>query len=298
MKGVAQSEALLQQLVYTITEEPGIRRAQITEVGKPSTVIDQLVVDKPLAREDVYGYSLRPALGRDKGISWGGDDSQAHVAGQLQEVSAERVRLAGRSTATGAKANLPSFSIWLEQSDDTRPGGAKYALNLFQWNGGGTSGGAAIRSTYGSTPLRSITTNGANVYRFELDDARPWRAYMPDPTQLVVELGGDPRATSDRVAVTAPKPADAANAGQQLQLTGSARVFEANVSWRLLDTSGTAVASGNFNTSLGSSAVWGTFDTLIPLPADVRGNLTLELFEASARDGSPQGVIQIPLAVR
>lgn len=299
VKGATQSEALLQQLVYTITEEPGIRRAQITEVGKPSTVIDQLVVDKPLAREDVYGYSFRPALGRDKGISWGGDDSQPHVAGQLQEVSAEHVRLAGRSTATGAKANLPSFSIWLEQSDDTKPGGAKYALNLlFQWNGGGTSGGAAITSTYGSTPLRAITTNGTNVYRFELDDARPWRAYMPDPTQLVIELGGDPRATSDRIAVTAPKPADAVNAGQQLQLTGSARVFEANVSWRLLDTSGTAVASGHFNTSLGSSAVWGMFDTLIALPANVRGNLTLELFEASARDGSPQGVIQIPLAVR
>ena len=298
-RGSAQSLALLQQLVYTITEEPGIRRALITETGKPNAVIDQLVVDKPLAREDVYGYSFRPALGKENGISGGGDDSQSHVAAQLQEVAATYVRLAGRSTATGAKANLPSFSIWLEQSYDPNPGGGKYALNLlFQWNGGGTSGGASNTATYGSTPLRAITTNGTNVYRFELDDARPWRAYMPDPTQLVVEFGGDPRATSDRIAVSVPKAGDALSAGQQLQLTGSARVFEANVSWRLVDSTGKSVATGHFNASLGSSAVWGTFDTRIALPSNVRGNVTLELFEASAKDGSPQGVVQIPLTVR
>ena len=298
VKGAAQSHALLQQLVYTITEEPGIRRARITEVGKSSTVIDQLLVDKPLAREDVYGYSFTSAIGKDRGITWGGDDSQDHVAAQLQEVFASGVTLAGRST-TGAKTNLPSFSIWLEQSDDTKPGGGKYALNLvFQWNGGGTSGGAANTATYGLTPLRAITSNGTNTYRFELDDARPWRAYMPDPTQLVVEFGGDPRAVSDRIAVSAPKAGDPVNAGQQLQLTGSARVFEANVSWRLVDSTGKAVANGHFNASLGSSAVWGTFDTRIAVPSNVRGNFTLELFEASAKDGSPQGVVQIPLAVR
>ena len=55
VSGSAQSQALLQQLVYTITEEPGIRRALITEKGKPNAVIDQLVIDKPLSREDVFG---------------------------------------------------------------------------------------------------------------------------------------------------------------------------------------------------------------------------------------------------
>src|SRR5207245_10329306 len=111
-------------------EEPGIRRAQIVDVGKSSTAIDQLVVDKPLAREDVYGYSFTPALGKDNGISRSGGDSLAHVTAQLQEGSAGRATLAGRSTATGAKVNLPSFSIWLEQSDDRKPGGGKAARNL------------------------------------------------------------------------------------------------------------------------------------------------------------------------
>src|SRR5206468_7845114 len=60
--GSAQSLALLQQLVYTITEEPGVQRALITEKGKPNAVIDQLVVDKPLSREDGFGYTSRGTI--------------------------------------------------------------------------------------------------------------------------------------------------------------------------------------------------------------------------------------------
>jgi hypothetical protein len=305
VKGAAQTNALLQQLVYTITEEPGIRRALITETGKPNAVIDQVVLGAPLTREDVFGYAVRAPVGKDWGISWGGDDSLAHVGGALESVDpgAARVIIGGRSVDTRAKTNLPSFSIWLE-SDDTKPATGKYALNLqFQWNGGGSSSGGAYTSTYSESPLRSITADalpgtGVSVYRFELDDARPWRAYMPDKTQLVIEIGGDPRSTSERISVTAPKPGDVASSGAPLHLTGSARVFEANVNWRLLDSASKEVASGHFNASLGSSAVWGTFDTRITLPANVRGNLTLELFEASPKDGSAQGLVRIPLTVR
>jgi hypothetical protein len=151
---------------------------------------------------------------------------------------------------------------------------------------------------FDQTPLRAVTTNGNNIFRIELDDARPWRVGFISQTNVQIEIGGDPRATSDRIAVTAPKPGDTTNSGSGLRLLGSARVFEANVVWRLLDSAGKVVANGHFLTSLGSSAVWGTFATSIPMPANVRGNLTLELYEASARDGSPQGVVQIPLSVR
>ena len=48
----------------------------------------------------------------------------------------------------------------------------------------------------------------------------------------------------------------------------------------------------------GSGPLWGTFDTRIAIPTSVTGNVTLEVFEASAKDGSPQGVTQIPLTVR
>jgi hypothetical protein len=302
VRGSAQSLALVQQLVYTITEEPGIRRALITEKGKPNAVIDQLVLDKPLSREDVFGYSFIGAVGKAQGISWGGDDSVAHVGARMLAAVSDGTRAAitleGRGP-NGAVANLPSFDAWLEQSDDTTKIGAKYTLYVqLQWNGGGNSNGAADVTMFEQTPLKAVTTNGNNVFRIELDDARPWRVYMPSQTQVVIEIGGDPRATSDRIAVTAPKPGAIANSGADLTLTGSARVFEANVVWRVLDSTGKVAANGHFNASLGSSAVWGTFNTRIAMPANVRGNLTLELYEASPKDGSAQGVVQIPLSVR
>jgi hypothetical protein len=309
VRGSAQSLGLMQQLVYTATEEPGIRRVLITQNGGTPATIDQLRVTQPLAREDVFGYSTRGSIGQDQGITWGGDDTLGPVGLELTSVVSDgsTVRLAfeGRKRdATNAKAPLPSFTISLEQDSETgRPsavdGGAKFALTVAsQWNCACSSGGVAGTTIYEQTPLRAITSNGNTAYRIAIDDARPWRAYMPSASQLVIEIGGDPRATSDRIAVTAPKPGAIANSGADLTLTGSARVFEANVVWRLLDSTGKVAANGHFLTSLGSSAVWGTFNTRIPMPANVRGNLTLEVYEVSAKDGSAQGVVQIALSVR
>jgi hypothetical protein len=309
IRGGAQSLAALQQLVYTATEEPGIRRVLMTQNGGGSATIDQLVVDKPLSREDVFGYTSRGSIGIAQGISLAGDDTLGAVGADLTKVVADgsTVRLtfegSNRAGQTGP-ANLPSFTISLDEDSETsRPSavaaGAKYALTVaFQWNCTCSSGGAGGATIYDQTPLRAITSNGSTAYRIAIDDARPWRAFMPSRSQLVIEIGGDPRATSDRIAVTAPKPGAIANSGADLTVTGSARVFEANVVWRVLDSTGKVVANGHFLTSLGSSAVWGTFNTRISMPANVRGNLTLELYEASARDGSAQGVVQIPLAVR
>jgi immunoglobulin-like protein involved in spore germination/sporulation and spore germination protein len=299
VRGTARSLAALEQLVYTATEEPGIHRVLFTQNGGKRVVIDQLVVDRPLAREDVFGYTSRGSLGKDNGITYGGDDSLAHAGGQIVGVvsdgTAASITIAGRSE-TGASANLPSGVIWLEQADDTALTNGKYALYVqLQWNGGGRSGGAAGLTVYDSTPLRSVSTDGSSVFRIELDDARPWRAYMPSKTQLVVEIGGDPRTTSDRIAATAPKPGDRVSGS--IRVTGAARVFEANVAWRLVDASGKTLANGHFLASLGSSALWGTFDTSLAIPSGAHGNVMLELLEVSPKDGTDQGVVAIPLTI-
>jgi hypothetical protein len=309
IRGSAQSLAALQQLVYTATEEPGIRRVLITQNDGGPATIDQLLVNKALTREDVFGYTGRGPIGATQGITWSGNDTLGPVGAELTSVTSDgstvRLSFEGRNrNSQNTLANLPSFTISLDQDSETsRPsavaGGAKYAVTMaFQWNCQCSSGGAAGATIYDQTPLRAITSNGNTAYRIAIDDARPWRAYMPDESRLVVEIGGDPRSTSDRIAVTAPKPGDIVNSGANLTLTGSARVFEANVVWRLLDSTSKVVANGHFLTSLGSSAMWGAFNTRIAMPAGVRGNVTLEVFEASAMDGSPQGIVQIPLAVR
>jgi len=114
-------------------------------------------------------------------------------------------------------------------------------------------------------------------------------------------VGGDPRTTSDRISVTTPKPGDRVPGGaqfaQSVRIAGAARVFEATVSWRVRDSAGKIVASSHFNASLGSSALWGTFDSGFAVPASVHGNITLEVYEVSPKDGSEQGLVQIPLSV-
>jgi hypothetical protein len=304
----SHTEALgiLQQLVYTATEEPGIRRVLFTQNGGQPLSIGDIKVDKPLAREDVFGYSATGPIGKDSGISWGGNDSLPHIGGQLVgpivDGTTARLTIAGRSAESGARAELPSFTLRLAPSDDTIAREAKYRLSLLlQWNGGGASGGAAGTTIYDQTPLRAITSNGNNSFEFELDDARPWRAYMPDKTQVVIEIGGDPRATSDRISVTEPKPGDRTPGGAQfaqtVRLVGAARVFEANVSWRVRDSSGKIVATSRFNASLGNASLWGTFDNGFAVPASVHGNITLEVYEVSPKDGSDQGLVAIPLTV-
>ena len=54
---------------------------------------------------------------------------------------------------------------------------------------------------------------------------------------------------------------------------------------------------GEFRQGLGSSALWGTFDSGFSIPAGVHGNVTLEVYEVSPKDGSEQGLVQIPLSV-
>jgi hypothetical protein len=135
-----------------------------------------------------------------------------------------------------------------------------------------------------------------------LDDARPWRAFvLQNPLRLVIDIGGPTRSVSDRIAVYRAQPSAATPVCSNtcdVQLSGAARVFEANVVWRVKETAGKVIAKGQFLASLGSSPVWGTFDTSIQVPSTFRGNATLEVYEASAKDGSEQGLVQIPLVIR
>ena len=294
--GSAQSQALLQQLVYTITEEPGVRRALITEKGKPNAVIDQLLVDKPLSREDVSGYAavkLSDSISEDGAVG----------AGLSYTTSSDKLAPGlTRFVVTAQAAETPRFTVQAAKLDDTAQGAGKYVLSV---QVGGVNEKVGLE-TFDSSPLRGINTStnvatgtgsGVTTYALLLDDLRPWRVFtLSNPTRVVVDIGGAPQYVSDRIAVYQLLPGPTGT--REVQVTGAARVFEASVSWRLKDQAGREVASGHFLASLGSSAVWGTFDARIAIPATLTGPGTLELFEASAKDGTPQGLVQIQLGVR
>jgi hypothetical protein len=305
VQGSAQSFALLQQLVYTITEEPGIKRALITETGKPHAVIDQLVVDKPLAREDVSGYVGSQGSGPASTITSGGTATRGLTLATSYSVDAVAPGLA-RFVVTltgpdGAAATLPSFSAYLDRTEQPDFGKASIYLEL----------GAEPNPTTGVTvvdrsPLRAIRAVngfgspiqvGGPAFVLGLDDARPWRVFtLSNPTRIVVDIGGAPPATSDSVAVYSPRPGD--TTGRTVTVRGAARAFEANVAWRIKDSANRIVASGNTTASLGTSALWGTFQTTVTIPANVSGNVTLEMFWPSPKDGADMGLVQVPLAMR
>jgi len=90
-----------------------------------------------------------------------------------------------------------------------------------------------------------------------------------------------------------------------VRTTGSARAFEATVSWQAMtQTAGgstTSLGQGSFMTSAGAPE-FGTFDqTLVlsstasePIPA---GTATLRIFITSMKDGSQQDIVDIPLTL-
>jgi hypothetical protein len=311
VRGSAQSQALLQQLVYTITEEPGIRRALITEKGKPNATIDQIVIDKPLSREDVFGYDdpAKPDKIEDDGTGQTAEIADWRASVDELAPGLGRFVLEFKPPAT----STPSFVATLERPvQETVTADGKWIIRINMpdalWNQpAGQAFQCCPTKVVGKTPIiqteaypltANPPTNG--IYRgvgfaIILDDARPWRVFtLANPARIIVDVGGPTQSVSDRVAVYQPRAG--ATVTRDLQLTGASRTFEANVNWRLLDSTGREVASGTFMG--GAGPLWGAFDTRIAIPTSVNGNVTLEVFEASARDGSPQGVVQIPLTVR
>lgn len=322
VRGAARSTALLQQLVYTATEEPGIRRVLFTQDGGKRAVIDQLVLDRPLTREDVFGYTTSRGSERI-------DSDEAPVSATLTtSISVDdligtpvvstavvpalaRFTVEVRPTGTAPEGRwIPAFTAAMRQAGEAREAiDGKWILTLTVPNaraateGFSLSGpGVAVRQV-DRTPVRSIyqiqrgLAGSGVVYEIGLDDARPWRAtVLHDPVRIVVDIGGHPQAVSDSVAVYVPLPGN--EVGREIRFTGLARAFEANVSWRLRASTGAVVERGNTTASIGTSALWGAFGATARVPTGISGNVTLEVFWASPRDGSDVGVVVVPLRIR
>ena len=81
--------------------------------------------------------------------------------------------------------------------------------------------------------------------------------------------------------------------GDSLTVRGIARVFEAAVSWRLTDKRGKEKKRGFVTAAIGGPD-WGYFSFEVPAEYQQAG-YRLHVYEASAKDGTPINVIEIPL---
>src|SRR5207248_9740409 len=112
--------------------EPGVRRVVITQRTKPA-VIDQFIVDKPLSREDVFGYAN--AAKPDK-INDGGMGALGEIADWRASVDQVAPGL-GRFVVEfkpqpGAPANsTPNFVVQLERpASEKRQEDGKWVLRI------------------------------------------------------------------------------------------------------------------------------------------------------------------------
>jgi hypothetical protein len=313
---------LIQEIVYTATEEPGVRDVVVTANGKPTTV--KLAPDAnpanwqgvtpmmdALSREDVLPYRVGTPMsgsfggGLDKNVSatsrWSVDDVSPGLARFVVEL-------------TGVDAAEPKVDVQASANDEAaQPDLGKQVLRL-------TVHGISIpegSTVVDKTPLRSILVShepgSATTVHFALglDDLRPWRvALLANPARIVVDIGGPTANVTPNLALyslltqcpagASPGVAGSGCAhvsGRTFQLQGAARAFEAHVPWRMRNVSGQVVASGSMTASIGTSAYWGLFDTTATAPAGYSGEATLDVFLTSARDGSITEMVSIPIFV-
>ena len=317
----SESRGLYQQLVYTITDDPEIRRALIKEKGKTEAVIGTLSITQPATREDVAGYTFNgtrtptivgdgtqvPEELTDFGVAIDSDIQTRGFVGTEAGLGRVGVDLRATESVPGGRLD-PRFTATLERCDPSSCDGGKWTLAVTLPDVTWPAGRPAYAQTFDRSPIRSVRAaefqGGAVAIAIRLDDARPWRV-ATEPTgtgtaRLYIDIGGTSADVNENIAVYLPVPEQGAGdraTGCTCQVRGAARVFEGNIGWRVRDGNGREVARGNAKASRGTGPVWGMFAATVTIPPGVAGQVSIEVFSLSPRDGSEQDVIRIPVTV-
>jgi hypothetical protein len=97
-------------------------------------------------------------------------------------------------------------------------------------------------------------------------------------------------------AIVVDEPTSGATASSPIEVSGTADVFEATVSYRLLDENAQVIAKGVTTATCGTGCR-GTYTASIPYEVDHDQDGTLWVFESSAKDGRPTNVVSIPVTL-
>lgn len=105
-----------------------------------------------------------------------------------------------------------------------------------------------------------------------------------------------PYATeSDNIKVTSPRPNEIVSLS--FTISGQARVFENVVSFRVKDKSGNVLVAGTASAAAPDTGQFGDFAKQVTVTTSSPSG-TVEVYQASARDGSDQDLVSIPVHFR
>ncbi len=113
-----------------------------------------------------------------------------------------------------------------------------------------------------------------------------------DPSTRIVDLSSATKREQN-ILVVSPEPKSTVTS--PLIVTGFGRTFEQTFAWRIKDSEGTVVATGFGMTRAESMGQFGPFSFEVFLPALTSQSFTLQVYESSAKDGSDQSVVTVPL---
>jgi hypothetical protein len=97
-------------------------------------------------------------------------------------------------------------------------------------------------------------------------------------------------------AILVESPIIGARVSSPVTVSGTANVFEATVSLRILDENGNEIAR-TFTTATCGTGCRGDYSVSIPFNVDRQQQGTIEVFESSAKDGSPINLVRIPVTL-
>jgi spore germination protein GerM len=296
--GSAGTRAFIQQLIYTITEEPGVDQALITQNGGQMAIVngEGVMIDHPSGRAEVAGYLVRASV--DPIRSFEGEPPLTPLATLASSHSVDIVapalaRVTVELDRPGGDARwMPTFDASVL---DGAPLGTKHELRLSVYDGIAPTSDIIVDRT----PLRRLKIETSleprkTIYRLGLDDLWPWRVAVAfAPVRIVLDVGGDPDAVSDNIAVYEPRFSE--QVGPGAKLSGATRAFEAAFEYRFSDIFGEPLGGGYGMASYGTSAIWGLFDLALgEIPANTAN---VEVLQRSPRDGEISDIVRVSVIV-
>lgn len=100
---------------------------------------------------------------------------------------------------------------------------------------------------------------------------------------------------SGNIRISEPKT-DAIISGKTVTIRGTARVFENQFRYRILDEDKTVIGEGPVTATSGDAGQFNPFEVTAKLFRDPQGKTgTVEAFDESAKDGSVTDLVQVPV---
>jgi germination protein M len=116
-----------------------------------------------------------------------------------------------------------------------------------------------------------------------------------DFTRADFEFPGDYEHLKPGILVETPRPGETVS--DQIRVAGRSNTFEAALYFEVQDTEGNVVVEETYAMATSGTGTPGDFDETLDLPADTPSEIVLLAYELSARDGSREGISEIPLFV-